>query len=130
MQSGIKELVLTRFSDSTSTCTICDIFLQSIVTKLCGLDASLCFNVFGSNINLTLSVFKKGTLDYKSKVKIIVNMPGHILDLYCAQLLNAAPFCKNYAKLYYDAQHLEHYPKFLEYALHALICDKKSYIYK
>ena len=45
-------------------------------------------------------------------------MPGNILDLYCIQLSNAGLFCKNYAKLYYDAKHLE-------YALHALICSKK-----
>ena len=35
------------------------------------------------------------------------NLPGHILDLYCIQLSNAAPFCENYAKLYFDAKHLE-----------------------
>ena len=83
MQSRIKELALRRFSDSTSTCTICDIFYNSIVTKFCRPDVSLCFNVFNSNIGLTHSVFKKGTSDYKIKVKIIVNMPGHILDLHC-----------------------------------------------
>ena len=33
-------------------------------------------------------------------------MPGHIL-LYCIQLSNTAPFCKNYTKLYFDAKHLE-----------------------
>ena len=32
---------------------------------------------------------------------------GHILDLYCIRLLNAAPFCENYAKLYFDTKHLE-----------------------
>ena len=32
---------------------------------------------------------------------------GHILDLYCVQLSNAAPFCQNYTKLYFDAKHLE-----------------------
>ena len=32
---------------------------------------------------------------------------GHILDLYCVQLLSAAHFCQNYAKLYFDAKHLE-----------------------
>ena len=32
---------------------------------------------------------------------------GHILDLYCIRLLNAAPFCENYTKLYFDAKHLE-----------------------
>ena len=32
---------------------------------------------------------------------------GHILDLYCAQLSNATPFCKNYKKLYFDTKHLE-----------------------
>ena len=32
---------------------------------------------------------------------------GHILDLHCVRLLNAATFCKKYAKLYFDAKHLE-----------------------
>ena len=32
---------------------------------------------------------------------------GHILDLYCVRLLSAAHFCQNYAKLYFDAKHLE-----------------------
>ena len=36
-----------------------------------------------------------------------LNKPEHILDLYCIQLSNAGPFCKNYAKLYFDAKHLE-----------------------
>ena len=34
-------------------------------------------------------------------------LPGNILDLFCFQLLNAVPFCKSYAKLYFDAKHLE-----------------------
>ena len=131
MQSGIKKLVLTRFSDSLSTCTLCDIFLQVCRNQILWADdVSLCFNVFDSNIKLPPSVFKKGTSDYKNKVKIIVHMPGRILDLYCVWLLNASPFCKSYAKLYYDAKHLERYPKFLEYTLHALICSNISYICK
>ena len=32
---------------------------------------------------------------------------GHILDLYHARLSNAAPFCENYTKLYFDAKHLK-----------------------
>ena len=31
----------------------------------------------------------------------------HVLDLYCVRLSNAAPFCKNYTKLYFDPKHLE-----------------------
>ena len=31
----------------------------------------------------------------------------HVLDLYCVQLSSAAPFCKNYTKLYLDAKHSE-----------------------
>ena len=34
-------------------------------------------------------------------------LSGHILDLYCVRLSNAAPFCENYTKLYFDAKHLE-----------------------
>ena len=33
--------------------------------------------------------------------------PGHILDLHSVQLSNASSFGKNYAKLYFDAKHLE-----------------------
>ena len=29
------------------------------------------------------------------------------LDLYCVRLSNAAPFCKNHAKLSFDAKHLD-----------------------
>ena len=36
-----------------------------------------------------------------------VELAGHILDLYCIQLLNADPFCENRAKVYFDAKHLE-----------------------
>ena len=111
MQSSIKELALTQFSDLTSTCTICDIFYNSIVTKFCRLDVSLCFNVFDSNIGLTTSVFKKGTSDYKNKVKILVKIPRHILDLYCIRLSKASPFRKNYVKLYFDAKHLREMEK-------------------
>ena len=32
---------------------------------------------------------------------------GHILDLYCIRLLNAALFFENNTKLYFDATHLE-----------------------
>ena len=38
---------------------------------------------------------------------IFLSMAGHILDLYCVQLLNGAPFCENYTKFYFDAKHLE-----------------------
>ena len=32
---------------------------------------------------------------------------GHILDLCCVRLSNAARFCENYANLYFVAKHLE-----------------------
>ena len=32
---------------------------------------------------------------------------GRILDLYCVRLSKAAPICKNFTKLYFDAIHLE-----------------------
>ena len=31
-------------------------------------------------------------------------LTGHNLDLYCVLLSNATPFCKNYTKLYFDAE--------------------------
>ena len=130
MQPGIKNLVLTKFSDSDVLVQSVMFFYNSIVTRFYGLDVSLCFNVFDSSISFTPSAFKKDSSDYKNKVKIIVNMPGHILDLYCVRLLKAAVFCQNYAKLSFDVKHLERCPKFLEFSLHALICSKKSYIRK
>ena len=36
-----------------------------------------------------------------------VTESGHILDLYFVRLSNSASFCENYAKLYFDAKHLE-----------------------
>ena len=30
---------------------------------------------------------------------------GHMLDLYCVRLSNAAPFWENYAELYFDSKH-------------------------
>ena len=38
---------------------------------------------------------------------IILAGTGYILDLYCVRLSNAASFCENYGKLYFDAKHLE-----------------------
>ena len=67
MQSSIKELELTRFSDSMSTCTKCDISYNFVVTKFCGLDVSLCFNVFDSNVGRTPTEFNTGTLEYTSQ---------------------------------------------------------------
>ena len=32
---------------------------------------------------------------------------GHILDLYRIRLSNAAPFCENYTKLYFNAKQLK-----------------------
>ena len=32
---------------------------------------------------------------------------GPNIDIFCVQLLNAAPFCENYAKIYFDAKHVE-----------------------
>ena len=36
-----------------------------------------------------------------------MGISGHILDPYCVRLLNAAPFCENYMKLWCNAKHLE-----------------------
>ena len=33
--------------------------------------------------------------------------PDLNLDLLCVRQLDAAPFCENYAKLYFDAKHLK-----------------------
>ena len=38
---------------------------------------------------------------------LMYHRAGHILDLYYVRLLNSSPLCENYAKLYFDAKHLE-----------------------
>ena len=57
---------------------------------------------------------------------------GHILDLYfiqyCIWLSNAAPFCENYTKLYFDAKHLEKGFNFFQ--KNALFQIKCSFIIK
>lgn len=63
-------------------------------------------------------------------MKIIVNIPGYILDLDCVRLVKAAVFYQNYAKPSFYAKRLGRCPKFLEFALQVLICTKKSYIWK
>ena len=40
------------------------------------------------------------------KLKHSMGISGHILDPYCVRLLNAAPFCENYMKLWCNAKHL------------------------
>ena len=35
------------------------------------------------------------------------HVPGPNLDLLCIQQSDAAPFCEDYAKLYFDAKHSE-----------------------
>ena len=56
-------------------------FYNSIVTKFCELDISLCFNILDYNIGLIPSVFKKvaWTILAKNKVKIIVNIPWFVI---------------------------------------------------
>ena len=38
---------------------------------------------------------------------VLLHSAGQILDLYCIWLSNAAPFCKNYAKLYFGPKRFE-----------------------
>ena len=40
-------------------------------------------------------------------IKMTSSSVGHILDLYCVRLSNAAPFYENYAKVCFDAKHFE-----------------------
>ena len=61
---------------------------------------------------------------------------GHTLDLYSVQLLNAAPFCKNYIKLYFEKRwnreefllpffaNIKRCHKFIEYVLKGAFPDK------
>ena len=51
--------------------------------------------------NNELRVYKE------DKLIIRLDTSGPNLDLFCVPLLIAAPFCENYAKLYFDAEHLE-----------------------
>ena len=59
---------------------------------------------------------------YSSLNTKYVEMPSSGLNLYllCVQQSGAAPFCENYAKLYFDAKHLRlnrTLPKFFRFAL-------------
>ena len=59
-------------------------YFNSIVTKFCELDISLCFNILDYNVGLIPSVFKKvaWTILAKNKVKIIVNIPWFLIKNY------------------------------------------------
>ena len=50
MLSRIKELALTKFVQYVM------FFYDSVVTKFCGFDVSLCFNAFDSNVGLYYTV--------------------------------------------------------------------------
>ena len=83
-----------------------------------------------------LHFFKVGEIMLLKHGKLMLPA-GHILDLYHVRLSNAAPFCENYTKFYFDAKHktfgaiflkkvpflanIERYPTFLEYALNRAI---------
>ena len=56
-------------------------FYNSIVTKFCELDISLCFNILDYNVDLSPSVSKMvfWTILAKNKVKIIVNIPWFVI---------------------------------------------------
>ena len=44
---------------------------------------------------------------YIYRIYIYIYISGHSLDLFCVRPTNAASFCENYARLYFDAKHLE-----------------------
>ena len=46
-------------------------------------------------------------INLKKHLQSFVTLSGLNLDLLCIQQLNAVPFCKNCAKLYFDAKHLQ-----------------------
>ena len=51
-----------------------------------------------------LHFFKVGEIMLLKHGKLMLPA-GHILDLYHVRLSNAAPFCENYTKFYFDAKH-------------------------
>ena len=56
------------------------------------------------NLNIYLTCFSSeffGDFEYGN------GGSGPNLDLFCVRISNAAPFCEDYAKLYFDAKHLE-----------------------
>ena len=65
---------------------------------------------FKNNIILEISKYNFNNRDHvkmRAALKETNWDQRHILDLCCVRLSNAAPFCKNYAKLYFDAKSLE-----------------------
>ena len=54
------------------------------------------------------NISTSGGLTEESHKDVFNECPtGPNLDLFCIQLLNAGPFCENYAKLRNDTNHLE-----------------------
>ena len=84
MQVGITKLAVPRFSDSKSTCTLCDIFLQVYRNKFSG----LIYQFVSIYWILTLALphqYSKMVLQTiltKSIVKIIENMPSFAIKIY------------------------------------------------
>ena len=67
---------------------------------------NLVFFSFNWLIRGCREIIYKVSLQWEQERKFL-NYAGHILDPYCVQPSNAAPFFENYTKLYFDAKHLE-----------------------
>ena len=71
---------------------------------------ALLFSNLGFIFHALFSVFHELTHYCHKNTSFVfscINCSGHILHLYCIRLSNAAPFCENYAKLYFDAKQLQ-----------------------
>ena len=104
-------------------------FYNSIVTRFCGLDVSLCFSIFDSSISFTPSVFKKDLSDYKNKVKNSKHPRAYSRPIL-RSTIEGCRLLPKLCKAFFWCKTLRTLPKFLECSLHALICSKKSYICK
>ena len=68
-----------------------------------GSDTEYIWHLLKIKILLPESLFLKADRKYF----LLSITSGHILDLHCVGSSTASPFCMNYAKLYFDAKHLQ-----------------------
>ena len=76
-------------------------------STICPLLLTNCLSVFDHFVVLGLNGLNEFLAFISFIYFISFIFTGHILVLYCVWLSNAAPFCENYANLYFDAKHLE-----------------------
>ena len=72
--------------------------MQAAIVFFCSLPSELVCIILGGHTQCDFyQIFSDAMIVFVSK----------ILHMHCVQLLSTTPFCKNYAKLYFNAKHLK-----------------------